>query len=41
MPNRITTALIATIPALSLAAAQDANRAHAVKVSEPVKVAEL
>ena len=41
MPHWMTTALLAAIPTVTLAAAQDAIRADAVKISEPVKVAEL
>jgi dipeptidyl aminopeptidase/acylaminoacyl peptidase len=41
MRNRITTALLAALPALTLAAAQDAIRVDAIKISAPVKVAEL
>jgi hypothetical protein len=41
MRNRFTTALLATIPVLTLGAAQDAIRADAVKVSDPQKIAEL
>jgi hypothetical protein len=41
MRNRITTALLAALPALTLAATQDAIRVDAMKISAPVKVAEL
>jgi hypothetical protein len=41
MRNRITTALLAAIPVFTLAVSQDAIKADALKISEPVKVAEL